>query len=93
MGYMVMPKILPKIQLFIGYVCMLVSQSCLTLSSPVDCSTPGSSVHGILQARILEGRVEVAMTFSRVSSLLRERTQVHRAGGFFTIRTTREALL
>ena len=31
-----------------------VSQSCLTLCSPMDCSPPGSSVHGILQARILE---------------------------------------
>ena len=33
---------------------MLVSQSCLTLCDPMDCSPPGSSVHGILQARILE---------------------------------------
>ena len=32
----------------------LVSQSCLTLCNPMDCSLPGSSVHGILQARILE---------------------------------------
>ena len=31
-----------------------VSQSCLTLSNPMDCSPPGSSVHGILQARVLE---------------------------------------
>ena len=31
-----------------------VAQSCPTLCSPVDCSPPGSSVHGILQARILE---------------------------------------
>ena len=35
-------------------VCVLVTQSCLTLCDPVDCSPPGSSVHGILQARILE---------------------------------------
>ena len=33
---------------------MLVSQSCLTLCDPTDCSPPDSSVHGILQARILE---------------------------------------
>ena len=33
---------------------MLVAQSCLTLCDPMDCSSPGSSVHGILQARILE---------------------------------------
>ena len=31
-----------------------VTQSCLTLCGPLDCSPPGSSVHGILQARILE---------------------------------------
>ena len=34
--------------------CVLVTQSCLTLWYPTDCSPPGSSVHGILQARILE---------------------------------------
>ena len=34
-------------------VCVLVAQSCLTLCDPMDCSPPGSSVHGILQARIL----------------------------------------
>ena len=31
-----------------------VTQSCRTLSDPVDCSLPGSSVHGIVQARVLE---------------------------------------
>ena len=31
-----------------------LTQSCLTLSDPVDCSLPGSSVHGIFQARVLE---------------------------------------
>ena len=31
-----------------------VAQSCLTLSDPMDCSPPGSSVHGILQAKVLE---------------------------------------
>ena len=31
-----------------------VAQSCLTLRDPVDCSLPGSSVHGIFQARVLE---------------------------------------
>ena len=40
-------------------------QSCLTLYNPMDQSLPGSSVHGILQARILEW---VAMSFSRGSS-------------------------
>ena len=33
---------------------VLVTQSCLTLCNPMDCSPPGSSVHGILQERILE---------------------------------------
>ena len=36
------------------YVCVLVTQLCLTLCNPMDCSPPGSSVHGIFQARILE---------------------------------------
>ena len=44
---------------------VLVSQSCLTLCDPMDCSLPGSSVHGILQARLLEW---VATPFSRGSS-------------------------
>ena len=41
-------------------------QSYLTLCHPMDCNPPGSSVYGILQARILEW---VAMTFSRGSSM------------------------
>ena len=44
---------------------MKVTQSCLTLCDPMDCSLPGSSVHGIFQARILEW---VAISFSRGSS-------------------------
>ena len=52
--------------LFIMYiVCVLVSESCLTLCDPMDSSTSGSSVHGFLQARILEW---VAIPFSRGSS-------------------------
>ena len=35
-------------------VCVLVAQSCLTLRDPMDYSPPGSSIHGLLQARILE---------------------------------------
>ena len=38
-----------------------VAQSCLTLSDPMDCSPPGSSIHGIFQARVLEW---VAIAFS-----------------------------
>ena len=43
---------------------MLVTQSCLTLWDPIDCSSPGSSVRGILQARILEW---IAIPFSKYS--------------------------
>ena len=46
-------------------VCLLVAQSCPTLCDHVDCSPPGSSVHGILQARILQW---VAMASSREPS-------------------------
>ena len=45
-------------------VCVLVTRSCPTLCDPTDCSPPGSSVHGILQERILEW---VATSFSRGS--------------------------
>ena len=41
-----------------------VTQSCPTFCDPTDCSLPGSSVHGIFQARVLEG---VAVSFSRRS--------------------------
>ena len=50
-----------------------VTQSCPTLCDPVDCSPPGYSIHGILQARILEW---IAISFSRGSSRPRDRTQV-----------------
>ena len=56
-----------------GSVCAQSLQSCPTLCDPMDCSLPGSSVHGILQARILEW---VAMPSSRGSSRPRDRTQV-----------------
>ena len=48
-----------------------VCQSCPTLCDPMDCSQPGSSVHGILQARTLEW---VAISCSRGSSRPRDRT-------------------
>ena len=60
----------------------LVAKSCPTLVDPKDCSLPGSSVHGILQARILEW---VAISSSRSSSQPRNPTQVSCiAGRFFT---------
>ena len=64
------------------------SQSCPTLCDPVDCSLPGSSVHGILQVRILEW---VAISFSRGASQLRDWTWVSCiAGRRFTLWATRE---
>ena len=42
--------------------CAKLPQSCLTLSDPMDCSLPGSSICGVLQARVLEW---VAIAFSR----------------------------
>ena len=50
-----------------------VAQLCPTLCDPMDCSPPGSSIHGILWARILEW---VAISFSRGSSWPRDQTQV-----------------
>ena len=68
---------------------VLVTQSCLTLCKPMDCSPPGSSIYGILQARILEW---VAIPFSRGSSWTRDQTWVScTAGRFFTIWATRQA--
>ena len=60
-----------------------VAQLCPTLCDPMDCSLPGSSVHGIFQARILEW---VAISFSRGSSRPRDRTRVFCiVGRHFTI--------
>ena len=60
-----------------------VAQSCPTLWDPMDCSLPGSSTHGIFQARILEW---VAISFSRGSSQPSNRTRVSCiAGRCFTI--------
>ena len=68
----------------------LVAQVCPTLYDPMYCSLLGSSVHEILQARILEW---VAMPSFSESSQPRDQTQVsHIAGDFFTNWATREAL-
>ena len=65
-----------------------VAQSCPTLCDPTDCSLPGSSVHGISQARILGW---VAISFSGRSSQPRDWIQVSRiVGRRFTIWATRE---
>ena len=65
-----------------------VIQLCPTLWDTVDYSLPGSSIHGIFQARILEW---VAISFSRGSSQPRDWTQVsHIIGRHFTVWATRE---
>ena len=70
---------------------VLVAQLCLTLCDPMDCSSPGSSVHRVLQARILEW---VAIPFSRRSSQPRDQIQVSCIeGGFLTFWETKEALV
>ena len=69
---------------------VLVNYSCPTLCNTMDSSPASSSVHGILQARIMEW---VAIPFSRGSSQPRDWTQVsHIAGRFFTIWATWESL-
>ena len=70
-------------------VCVLVAQLYPTLCDPLGYNLPGSSVHGILQARILEW---VAISFSRGSSQPRDQTRVSCITGiFFTSWTSREA--
>ena len=65
-----------------------VIQSCPTLCDPMNCDLPGSSVHGIFQARVLEW---VAISFSRGSSQPRDQTQVsHIVGRCFIVWATRE---
>ena len=87
--------------LLLAYVCVCVcvcvysvTQLCLNLCDPMDCSPPGSSVCGILQARILEW---VAISSSRGSSWPKDRTQVSfvscTAGGFFTTESLDKPLL
>ena len=67
---------------------VLVTQR-LTFCDPMDCSSPGSSIHGILQAGIVNW---VAIPFSRGSSQPRDQTPVSCiTGRFFTVGATREA--
>ena len=87
--YSILKYILYIIYITLCAVLCVVALSCPTLCNCMDCSPPGSSVHGILQARILEW---VAMPSSRESSQVRDRTQVSGiAGRFFTVGATGEA--
>ena len=82
-------RLINILHIYIVYVIYLVAPSCPTLCDLMDCSPPSFSVHGILQARILEW---VATPFSWGSSQLRDQTWVSCiAGGFFTFWATREA--
>ena len=68
----------------------LVSQLCLTLYNPMNCSSSGSSVQEVFQVRILDW---VAVPFSKRSSQISDQTQVFCiAGGFLTIWATEKAL-
>ena len=67
---------------------MLVAQLCPTLCDPMDCSPPGSSIHGIIRARVLEW---IVIPFSKASFWPRGRIWVSCITyGFFTIWATRE---
>ena len=73
------------------HVCVLSCFSCVWLCDPMDSSPPGSSVHGILQARILEW---VAIPFSRGSCQPRDQTQVSCiTNRFFIVRATGKPIL
>ena len=88
--YIIICIIIIYMFIHMSHVC-LVNRSHPTTCDPMDCNPPGSSVHGILQARTLEW---VAMPSSRGSSQPKNWTQIsHIAGGFFTIWATREALV
>ena len=67
-----------------------IAQSCPTLSDPMDCSLPGSSLHGIFQAIVLEW---AAISFSRESSLPRDQTWVsHIVDRHSTVKIKRPSL-
>ena len=78
----------PVLQMLINIREREVSQSCLTLCDPMDCSLPGSSVHEIFQAIVLEW---IAISFSKGSSQLRDWTRVSCiVDRCFTVWATRE---
>ena len=72
LNYMYLPHII-SLCYYHAVVCEVKLLSRVLLCNPMDCSLPGSSLHGILQARILEW---VAISFSRGSSRPRDRTRV-----------------
>ena len=96
-GYVVISMILTSTLTSLNLTVLLyevkwseVAQLCPTLCDPMDCSLPGSSVHGIFQARELEW---VAISFSRGSLRPRDRTWVsHIVGRCFAVWASREVL-
>jgi len=57
-----------------------VAQSCLTCSDPIDCSLPGSFVHGIFQARVLEWGA-IAFSETNYTSILKKKKLPHLRAG------------
>ena len=80
--------VLPHYRQLLYHLSREVTQLCPTLCDPMDCSLPGSSVHGIFQAMVLEW---IAISFSRWSSRPTDWTQVSRiVDRSFTTWATRE---
>ena len=71
-GFKALIQFYEKISPFLRLCCCSVAKSCLPLCDPMSYSLPGSSFHGIFQARILEW---IAISFSRGSSQPRDQTQ------------------
>ena len=83
-------SIVGMILFILSLYCCLVTESCLTLCNPMDCRLPGSSVHGISQAGILEW---FGISFSRGSSQPRDSTHVLHCRQILYHWATREAHL
>ena len=66
-------KVTSQMKLSFKVMCVLCAQLCPALWDPMNCSPPGSSVHGVFQARVLEW---VAISYSRGSSWSKDQTRV-----------------
>ena len=85
------PNNLNLFSISIWGIVVLIAQSCPTRCNPTDCRKPGSSVHGIFQAKVLEW---ITIPFSRGTSWPRDQTWVYCiAGRFFTIWVTGKTYL
>ena len=69
-----------------------VTQLCLTLSDPMDCSLPGSSVHGIFQSRVLEWGATAFSVMCLLQLLISQRSPVGKVGGVDYLVITLEAV-